>query len=64
MRRARACFAKQSWNMDVFSADFLTHKRTYSFDVLFIPKVDAVIIWHHLIKENVGYLSYKIAGYI
>ena len=64
MRRSRACFAKEGWMVDTFSADFLTHKRTFNFDALFIPKIDGFIIWNHIMKENLGYLSYKIAGYI
>lgn len=64
MRRARGCFKKVNWPVDTFSADFLSHPRTYGFDVLFIPKIDALLMWHHLIKETVGYVSYKVAGYI
>ena len=64
MRRSRASFEKAGWSVDTFSADFLSHPRTFTFDVLFIPRIDALTIWHHLIKETVGYLSYKVAGYI
>lgn len=64
MRRSLGCFKRVGWSMDTFSADFLTHPRTYTFDVLFIPKIEAVSTWHHLIKETVGYLSYRAVGYI
>lgn len=64
MRRSRACFAKAGWDVDVFSTDFLTHRRLYSFDILLIPKTDSLIIWGHFIKETVGYISYKAVGYI
>lgn len=64
MRRSLGCFAKGGWPTDVFSTDFLTHKRTFTFDVLFIPKLEALIIWQHLIKEIVGYVSYSAVGYI
>lgn len=62
--RARACFKKEGWKLDTFSVDFYTHKRSFAFDVLFIPKLEAIGIWHHLIKETIGYASYKVMGYI
>lgn len=64
MRRSLGCFDRQDWPMDSFSADFLSHPRSYTFDTLFIPKIDALLVWQHLIKETVGYISYKVAGYI
>lgn len=64
MRRSAACFAKVGWKMDVFATDFLSHKRNYSFDALFIPKMEALSVWHVMIKEWVGYIAYAIAGYV
>jgi len=64
MRRSVACFAKAQWKTDYFSVEILSHKRKYSFDTLFIPKPDALGLWHTLVKEWVGMLAYRIAGYI
>lgn len=64
MRRSIGCFKKEGWPVETFSADILSHKRTFSLDVLLIPKVDSLIIWQHLLKESVGYVSYVVAGYI
>ena len=64
MRRSHSAFAKAGWEIDAFSTDFLTHPRTYTFDVLFIPKIEAINIWHHLIKETIGYVAYFVVGYI
>ncbi|HCM77085.1 MAG TPA: hypothetical protein DIS90_11930 [Cytophagales bacterium] len=64
MRRSEGCFRKVGWPIDSFSADFLSRPRTYTFDVLFIPKVEALLTWQHLIKETVGYVSYWAVGYI
>lgn len=64
MRRSLGSFASVGWPLDAFSTDFLTHPREFTFDVLFIPKLEALNIWHHLIKETVGYISYAIVGYI
>ena len=63
-RRSKACFAKQGWNMDVFSTDFLSHRRKFTPDVLFIPSVGALNHWHILVREWTGMLAYKLMGYI
>ena len=64
MRRAAACFKREGWEVDIFSTDFFTHQRTFTLDVLLIPKIEALISWHHIIKETTGYVAYRIAGYI
>src|SRR5258706_203803 len=63
MRRSAACFRKVGWGMDCFSVDFLSHKRKYTPDVLFIPRIEALGNWQVLIKEWIGMISYKLAGY-
>ncbi len=64
MRRSRACFRKVGYDMDTFSVDFLSNKRTFAPDVLIVPKVESIFIWQVLIKEWVGMIAYKAAGYI
>jgi len=64
MRRSEACFKKVGLNPDVFSTDFLTHKRTFTLDVLLIPKLDGLNTWTALIKEWVGFTAYWISGYV
>jgi uncharacterized SAM-binding protein YcdF (DUF218 family) len=64
MRRSRACFAKIDWPCDTFSTDFLIHERKFTPDVLFIPRVDSLQIWHTMIREWVGMLAYKLSGFI
>ncbi len=64
MRRSAACFAKVGWPLDQFSTDFHSHYRKFTFDVLFIPKMEAFTSWHVLIKEWVGYAAYWVVGYV
>jgi uncharacterized SAM-binding protein YcdF (DUF218 family) len=64
MRRALACFKKAEAGMDYFTTDFYTHRRVFTPDVLFIPKVEAIFIWQRLFKEWIGFIAYKIAGYV
>lgn len=64
IRRSRACFAKVGWKTDTFSTDFQTHKRVFTFDVFFIPKLEAISVWSTAIREWVGFAAYWIAGYV
>jgi uncharacterized SAM-binding protein YcdF (DUF218 family) len=64
MRRSRACFTKIDWPCDTFTTDFLIHERKFTPDVLFIPRVESLLIWHTMIREWVGMVAYKLSGYI
>ena len=64
LRRSVACFKKVGLHVDIFSTDFYTHPRYFTPDVLFIPRLDAMIIWQKLFKEWAGMIAYKVAGYI
>lgn len=64
MRRARACFVKAGMDIDYFTCDFRAAPRSFTPDVLFVPKLDGLQIWQKLLKEWVGFAAYKAAGYI
>jgi uncharacterized SAM-binding protein YcdF (DUF218 family) len=64
MRRSLACFRKAEAEMAYFTTDFYTHRTVFTPDVLFIPKVEAIFIWQRLFKEWIGFIAYKIAGYV
>lgn len=64
MRRSKACFAKAELQVDVFSTDFYTHPRVFTPDTLLIPKIDALLSWQRMIKEWIGIVAYKFAGYL
>ncbi len=64
MRRSLACFRKAGWSCVPFPTDFHGHFRKFSFDVLFITKLEAIRWWEILFKEWTGYLSYWMVGYI
>jgi uncharacterized SAM-binding protein YcdF (DUF218 family) len=63
-RRSLACFRKQGWKLDHFSADPFAQRRRYTFEILFVPDLDAWLNWQILLKEWSGMAMYKIAGYI
>ncbi len=63
MRRALACFHKQKFYPDYFTCDFKSRAFTYTPDSWLVPSVDAMHNWQRLLKEWVGYIAYKLAGY-
>jgi uncharacterized SAM-binding protein YcdF (DUF218 family) len=64
MRRSLACYRKAGLNPTPFSTDFFSHPRDFYPDTLIVPQLDALQLWHKLVKEWTGMLAYKIAGYI
>jgi len=64
MRRSLACYRKAGLNIEPFSTDFYAHPRFFYPDGLIIPSLDAMILWHKLLKEWIGFIAYKMAGYI
>lgn len=64
MRRALACFERESVHCDPFSTDLYTGpERSFFWDQL-LPDAETFILWNMLIKEWVGYVTYDIVGYI
>jgi len=64
MRRSLACYRKAGLSIEPFSTDFYAHPRFFFVDGLIIPSLDAMILWHKLFKEWIGFIAYKMAGYI
>lgn len=64
MRRSLQCFTKAGVSAQPYSTDRYAGLRKYEFDHLFIPKSYIVDNWEILIHEIVGYISYKMVGYI
>ena len=64
MRRSLACYRKANLDVEPFSTDFYAQPRFFYPDVLLIPSVEAIVLWHKLFKEWIGLIAYKFAGYI
>ena len=64
MRRSQACYRKAGLRMASFSTDFYAHDHIYYPDAFIVPKLDAMIIWHKLVREWVGFAAYWVAGYV
>lgn len=63
MRRSLACYRKAGVAIEPFTTDFYAQPRTYTPDVLIVPRYEAIGLWQKLIKEWVGLLAYKLAGH-
>lgn len=63
MRRSLACFKKVGIEADSYSTDRYAGPRKFAFDFLFIPNVSTMNDWNNLLKEFVGFITYKIMGY-
>jgi uncharacterized SAM-binding protein YcdF (DUF218 family) len=64
MRRSLACYEKAGVDIEPFTTDFYSNPRSFYPDNLLIPKLEAFLTWQKLVKEWVGMLAYKVAGYI
>lgn len=65
MKRSLGCFNKVGLQCDPFSTDLYTSPTNhYYWDQYLVPNVSNFDDWNKLIKEWVGYISYKLAGYI
>jgi uncharacterized SAM-binding protein YcdF (DUF218 family) len=65
MRRAEGCFRKAGINVTGFSTDFNSALPRDRFKLGgLIPSLEILNSWDFLIKEWVGYLAYRLVGYI
>lgn len=64
MRRALQCFSKAGINVKPYSTDRYSGPRKFEVDHLFIPNAFVLEYWDVLIHEYIGFVSYKIVGYI
>ena len=63
MRRSIACFNKAGIISEPYSTDRYSGPTKFEFDHLLIPNISAMEDWNNLLKELVGFITYKILGY-
>jgi uncharacterized SAM-binding protein YcdF (DUF218 family) len=64
MRRSLRCFEKVGIVVTPYSTDRMAGPRKFIFDHVFIPDKRALFVWDIFLHEWIGYVTYKIAGYI
>ena len=62
--RAEACFNKAGLFPTPFATDPFKQATTFNLNSTIMPDNSVLDKWNYLIKEWVGYLSYKLAGYL
>ncbi|PJJ60051.1 YdcF family protein [Hymenobacter chitinivorans] len=63
-RRALGCFAKVGLHPTPFPVDFRTEDRGLHSLTYWLPDATALGRWSHLLHELLGFLTYKLLGYI
>lgn len=64
LRRALACFRRQGLVVEGFGADYHSVDPELSLGFWLLPNLEALQAWQVLVKEWVGYLMYKVQGYL
>ena len=62
--RATRCFEKEGLKVTPFSTDRYSGKRKFNLDHMFIPYAQTLFTWDVLCHEWLGFITYKISGYI
>ncbi len=63
MRRAIACFQKEGVQVTPFPSSFMSIRRSFSPGDWLLPHEESFFDSYYLIRELVGYVTYKVAGY-
>lgn len=64
MRRAMGCFKKEGIRVTPYPTGLINSDGPLNLEYLFIPQTSNFLIWDATIHEIIGYVVYKIMGYI
>ncbi|MCD6017876.1 MAG: hypothetical protein K0S53_997 [Bacteroidetes bacterium] len=65
MRRSLAIFQKAGYkNLTPYVTNKITGLRKFEFDYCFIPNTDALFSLNLIVHEIIGYVMYKVKGYL
>jgi len=65
MRRSLAIFKKAGYqNITPYVTNKFTGRRKFEFDHCFLPNAEAITTLNLIIHEMVGYMTYKLKGYL
>ena len=64
MKRAISCFEKQGIEVQPFPVMKGVGERRFEIDHLLVPRIMNFYRWHSLIHEWIGFISYKVRGYV
>lgn len=64
LRRGLGCFKKIGFNVDVYATNLKAGPREFNIEHVFLPNAASFSKWNALLHEVIGFLTYKIMGYI
>lgn len=64
MKRAMGCFNKVHLKVIPYSTDFLAKPRRWDPDKLLVPNPESLGDWTSLLREIMGFYTYKMMGYL
>lgn len=64
MRRAMACFKKEGISVTPYPTNLINSGKLWNVEYLLIPNISNFLIWDGMIHEMVGFVIYKIMGYV
>ena len=64
IRRSLGCFKKEKIDVVPFATDKLYISKRRDIEFLLVPNIENMMLWDGLFHEWIGYLTYKVAGYL
>ncbi|GAB3690879.1 YdcF family protein [Spirosoma flavus] len=64
MRRAVGCFQKAGVSVTPFPTSFIGNRRSFSPGEWLLPHEESFLDAYYLIREMIGFLTYRIVGYV
>ncbi|MEN0046977.1 MAG: YdcF family protein [Bacteroidota bacterium] len=64
MKRAKACYDKVSLTYTPYAVDYRARRSPKSLKYYLVPDGSSFGVWQMLIKEWMGYVVYRFAGYV
>lgn len=64
MRRALGCFREEGMDVVPYVTDKIVGTRRFDLEHLLVPDTESLIKWRILTHEMLGYLAYRMAGYL
>ncbi len=64
IRRAKGCFEKKGFTVDVFPVQPMASVGSFDPSSLIIPYAGVFGSWNLMLKEILGFMTYKVSGYL
>lgn len=62
--RAKACFEKVGLSVDLYPTNRVAGPRRFDVEHILVPNAEALVGWNMFLHEIVGFMVYKLKGYV